>query len=47
MLLSLKVFFYPMFYYARQLAKKKVGVGSLKIEGDLNFEMMMNKPLVD
>lgn len=46
MLLSIKVFFYPLWYYARQLAKKK-GRGSLKIEKDLNFDQIMNKPLVN
>ena len=43
MLLSLKVFFYPVFYFARQLAKKKAG-GSLKTTADLNFDQVMNKP---
>ena len=47
MLISIKVFFYPLIYYARQLAKKLSG-GYKKTEECLNFgDNTMNKPLVN
>ncbi len=47
MLLSIKIFFYPALYYARQLAKK-LSRGCKKTENSFNFcDTAMNKPLVD